>query len=61
VEWETDVTPIDIPPATLRTFAARVRIEDGSIGRGGHDVRFTLSAADDGSLTTTETGRFFAP
>jgi cytochrome c oxidase accessory protein FixG len=61
VEWETDVTAIEIPPATLRTFAARVRIEDGSAGHGGHDVRFTLTAADDGSLTTTETGRFFAP
>jgi polyferredoxin len=61
VEWESDLTSMEIPPATLRTFAARVQIEDGSAERGGHDVRFTLTAADDGSLATTETGRFFAP
>jgi cytochrome c oxidase accessory protein FixG len=61
VAIETDTPALEIEPFEIATLAARVVVEDGVIGRGGHDVEFTLTAADDGKLTTTETGRFFTP
>jgi cytochrome c oxidase accessory protein FixG len=60
VALETD-DRVAIAPFTIHTLAARVVVEDGVLPSGGHDVEFTLSAADDERLRTVETGRFFTP
>jgi cytochrome c oxidase accessory protein FixG len=61
VTVETDPERIDVGAGEVYAVAARVRIEDGAVGSGGHDVEFTLTAADDPELTVTKRGRFFTP
>jgi cytochrome c oxidase accessory protein FixG len=61
VQLEVDGPSIEVAASDIRTIAARVLVEDGSTTSGGHDVVFTLTAADDAALTTAETGRFFSP
>jgi polyferredoxin len=52
---------IDVPSGELVPIAVRVFVEDGVVSSGGHDIDFTLAAADESGLTTTERGRFFTP
>jgi cytochrome c oxidase accessory protein FixG len=61
VRIETDPSTIEVGAGEVYAVAARVLIEDGAVGSGGHDVMFTLTATDDPELTTTERGRFFTP
>jgi cytochrome c oxidase accessory protein FixG len=61
VTVETEPDRIEIGAGEVATIAARVEIEDGVVASGGHDVDFSLTAADAPELSTTETGRFIAP
>ncbi len=58
---ETDPPVVTVGAGEVGTIAARALIEDGAATSGGHDVAFTLTAADAPALTTTERGRFFSP
>ena len=61
VSIETDPATIEVGAGEVYAVAARVLVEDGAVGSGGHDVLFTLTATDAPQLTTTERGRFFTP
>jgi cytochrome c oxidase accessory protein FixG len=58
---ETDPARIEVGAGEVATIAARALVEDGVAASGGHTVEFTLTAADDARLTTTERGRMFLP
>jgi cytochrome c oxidase accessory protein FixG len=58
---ETDPAEIRLAAGASYPVAARVRIEDGVAGSGGHDIFFRLTANEDPSQAVTERGRFFTP
>ena len=61
VAIETDPSTVEVAAGEVYAVAARVLVEDGAVGSGGHDVLFKITAEDDPKLTTTERGRFFTP
>ena len=61
VSLETDPAVIEVAAGEVATVAARVLIEDGAVGSGGHDVELSLRASDAPGLATTETTRFISP
>jgi len=61
IELETDPATIAVPAGEVMTVAARVIIEDGAAGSGGHDIEFALEATDVPALATRESSRFFSP
>ena len=58
---ETDPAPITLAAGTSVPVAARVRIEDGIVAAGGHDIEFRMTASDNPQMTVTDRGRFFTP
>jgi polyferredoxin len=61
IELETDPADIDVPAGEVVTVAARVLVEDGIVASGGHDIEFSLEAADAPEVVTMETSRFISP
>jgi cytochrome c oxidase accessory protein FixG len=61
VQVESDPAVVEVESRAVHTVAARVFVEDGVVAAGAHDISFTLTAAGDTTLRTTETSRFFAP
>lgn len=58
---ETDPPEIRLDAGASVPVAARVRIEDGVVGAGGHDIELRMTALDNPAMTVTERGRFFTP
>jgi cytochrome c oxidase accessory protein FixG len=61
IELETEPARVDVAAGDVAIVAARVRIEDGAVASGGHDVEFSLSAVDTPAIAATETSRFISP
>jgi len=52
---------IEVGAGEVRSLPVGVRIDPINLERPSNEIAFTLTAQDDATLTTTQTGRFIGP
>ena len=60
-QLETDPGVIAVGAGEVATVAARVRVEDGALPGGGHDLSFELATESDAGISRLRRSRFFTP
>ncbi len=61
LQLDIDSDIIEVGSAEVRSLPVRVRIDPINLDRPSNEIAFTLTAQDDATLTTTQTGRFIGP